>query len=215
VNATAYYYDYQNFSISTSGYATIYSDDGATRYDASATGKADMFGLDLSANYIISSNDRINLSVSYLDATISNATIVWKTFSGEIYPGSAISWTSGLPPLNSAPKYSITASYQHMFNLSSGGSLLARIDPRYKSKSTLQFQPSALAGFDKDKLNTEPAHLMADVSLNYGSESGNWSLNGYVKNVTNHAEKTGFYMGVNYMQIGDPRTYGAVLSVKF
>jgi len=211
VNATAYYYDYQNFSISISDRITV----GATDYDAQATGKADFFGLDLSTNYIISSNDRINLSVSYLDATISDATIIYKSFGGEILAGSTRTWKSGLPPLNNAPKYSITASYQHMFMLSSGGGLTMRIDPRYKSKATLQFQPSALAGFDTDKLNTEPAHIMADVSLNYSSVSGNWSLNSYVKNITNHAEKTGFYMGVNYMQIGDPRTFGAVLSVKF
>ena len=211
VNATAYYYDYQNFSIQINDRITV----GATDYNAQATGKADMFGLDLSTNYIISSNDRINLSVSYLDATISDATIIYKSFGGEVLDGSSKTWTSGLPPLNNAPKYSITASYQHIVMLSSGGSLTMRIDPRYKSKATLQFQPSDLADFDKDKLNTEPAHIMGDVSLNYSASSGNWSLNSYVKNVSNHAEKTGFYMGVNYMQIGDPRTFGAVLSVKF
>ena len=211
MNATAYYYDYQNFSVQISDRITVSGVD----YDAQATGKADFYGLDLSTNYIISSNDRINLSVSYLNATISDATIVYKTMSGLILEGATTTWTSGLPPLNNAPKYSITASYQHMFDLSGGGSLLARIDPRYKTKTTLQFQPSDLAGFDTDKLNTEPAHFMADVSLNYSSASGNWSLNSYVKNITNHAEKTGFYMSVKNMQIGDPRTYGAVLSVKF
>ncbi|MBN1627062.1 MAG: TonB-dependent receptor [Deltaproteobacteria bacterium] len=211
LNATAFYYDYQNFQIQMSDRIIV----GATEYMADARGEAAFFGLDLSANYIITSRDRLNLSISYLDSTISNATIQYKSFSGDILPEYTTTMDSGLPELNNAPKYSITASYQHRFDLSGGGSLLARIDPRYKAKSILQFQPSGLEGFDTEKLNTEPAHLMADVSLNYSNASGNWSLNSYVKNVTNHAEKTGFYMGINYMQIGNPRTYGAVLSVKF
>lgn len=209
VNATAYLYDYENFQIQMSDEITV----NDTTYSAQGWGEADIYGLDLSTNFIISMKDRINLSVSYLHASIANATVNYQSMTGEIY--STTTQTSGLPPLNNSPKYTITASYQHIFTLSNGGSLLARIDPRYKTDYTLVFQPSDLEGYDMDKLNTEPAHIMLDASLNYSAASGSWSINAYVKNAMNHAEKTGFYMTIDNMQISDPRTYGAVLSVKF
>jgi iron complex outermembrane recepter protein len=211
LNATVWYYDYQNFQLSAGSMVV-----GSTEYQGSGYGKADLYGLDLSTEYILTPQDSINLSVAYLHATISSATIIYSTMSGEQLP--PVEMTSGLPPLNGAPEFTITASYQHIFNLSSGGNITARIDPRYVTEKTLQFQPSKMGippGLDVNKLNTEPAHLMLDASLSYYDASGKWSLNGYVKNITNHAEKTGFYMGVNYLQIGPPLTFGGTMTVNF
>jgi len=82
------------------------------------------------------------------------------------------------------------------------------------TKKYLEFYPDASnvpAGMDVNRANTEPSHLMADASMNFGHSSGKWNLNAFIKNITNHAEKNGFMRGD--MRIGPPRTYGAVLSV--
>jgi outer membrane receptor protein involved in Fe transport len=71
---------------------------------------------------------------------------------------------------------------------------------------------------DKDPYgygHQEPYYLW-DVSASFNHSSGRWSLNAYVKNVTDYAVKRS-YMGfaIYQLMIGDPRTYGATFSVKF
>lgn len=208
LNATLFYYDYENFQIQ----AGEHPDD--PDYRGNGFGKADMSGIDISTEYIVTRQDRLNLSVAYLKADISSATIIYSNMFGDELP--PVHLTDNLPKLNGAPELTITASYSHMFEFADGGSLTARIDPRYVSEKTLQFQPSdPNVGLDVDKLNTEPDHMMVDASLAYYSPDDTWSVNAYVKNLTNHAEKTGFYMNLEFMQIGPPRTYGATVSVKF
>jgi hypothetical protein len=58
---------------------------------------------------------------------------------------------------------------------------------------------------------------MEDVNLVYNSPEGNMSLSAYVKNIGNYAEKRSLLnmAGTRLLSIGNPRTYGAVLSVKF
>lgn len=66
---------------------------------------------------------------------------------------------------------------------------------------------------DKDLVNSQEAHTITELSLNYTDPSDTWTLNGYVKNIENTAKK--FAFGMNSIQIGPPRTFGAVLQVKF
>jgi hypothetical protein len=53
----------------------------------------------------------------------------------------------------------------------------------------------------------------------YSSPDGKWTLSGYVKNLKNYAEKKSYFSmgmgGGGSMMIGEPRTYGAVLSVRY
>jgi iron complex outermembrane recepter protein len=209
LNATAFYYDYKNFQINAGT-----KDFNGIEYSGSGMAKAELYGLDLSTKYILTMQDDISLSVAYLHSSIANATVIYSNMmTGESLD--PVIMTSNLPKLNGSPEFSITGSYAHIFNLSSGGNITANINPRYVTDKTLQFQPSAVAGLDVNKLNTEPAHLMLDASLTFYNADGKWNINGYMKNITNHAEKTGFYMGVDFLQIGSPRTYGATVSVKF
>jgi len=58
---------------------------------------------------------------------------------------------------------------------------------------------------------------MLNANMVYSAPSGNWSLSAYVNNIENYAEKRQYMNvgGQGRMSIGDPRTYGATLSVKF
>jgi iron complex outermembrane receptor protein len=154
------------------------------------------------------------MSIAYLNADISDATIIYSNRAGDELPPVVL--TDNLPPLNGSPELTITASYSHMFEFADGGRLTARIDPRFVSEKTLQFQPrDPGVGLDVDKLNTEPDHMMVDASLTYYNPDDTWNINVYGKNLTNHAEKTGFYMNLEFMQIGAPRTFGAIVSARF
>ncbi|MBN1627684.1 MAG: TonB-dependent receptor [Deltaproteobacteria bacterium] len=216
-NATAFYYDYSNFSVGQGIDPVYVVIDGETiTYNGSGIGDAVIYGLDVSTDYVITSADRLNFSLSYLSAEVDQVLVTY-TYQGientELAPPKTI--PSG-KKLNNSPEMSVVAGYQHRFDLVGGGKITPNISVRYTSEYFLEFEVNERnipAGMDPDKVNTEPATIMADASLNYSHGSGKWSLNGYVKNITNHAQKNGMMRGD--MRLGPPRTYGAVLSVNF
>jgi hypothetical protein len=68
-------------------------------------------------------------------------------------------------------------------------------------------------GMSVEKVNTEPAHHISNASIKYSDPGGKWTLNAYVKNIENYAEKKNLLN--NALRLGPPRTYGLVLSVKY
>ena len=217
LNATAFYYDYSNFDIGRVGseYDTWTTPGESIPYGGQGIGDAALYGLDLSSDYVLTGNDRVNFSLSYLSAKVDQVTITY-TYQGQQSPLIPPKIVDKGKPLNNAPELSVVLGYEHRFDLASGATITPSISTRYTSKYYLEFYPDASnvpAGMDVDKVNTEPSTLMGDFSINYGHSSGEWSLNAYVKNITNHAQKNGLMRAD--MRLGPPRTYGAVLSVNF
>ena len=56
---------------------------------------------------------------------------------------------------------------------------------------------------------------MEDISAVYSHPDGKWGISGYAKNIFNYAEKRSYGPDHNQMAIGDPRTHGAFLSVRY
>ena len=108
------------------------------------------------------------------------------------------------------PPWSINLSYSHNFSLPNGGSLKAQIDERFKSSYRLSWHEAEYT------VNYQESFMMTNFALTYTHSDGKWTLSANVKNLENYAEKTGYMGGaVGQMTVGDPRTYSAVLSVKF
>jgi iron complex outermembrane recepter protein len=175
--------------------------------NSQGTGAFTSKGVDLQTNWLITNADRLNLSISYLDS-------VWKTLHFHYYW--YMYWPDedykGLTPTNS-PKISIAASYEHNFLIGEYGTLTPRIDWQHKSSYSMVWNPA-----DKDPLGygKQEAYNLYDVSAQFSHASGQWSVNAYCKNITNYAVKKSYMGMMSYtMMIGDPRIYGASLSVKF
>jgi iron complex outermembrane receptor protein len=217
MNANAFYYDYSNFDIGMRGVSKSLYDDEGNEYRYNAQGIADsiLYGFDFSSDWLITNEDRFNFSLSYLKAEVDQVEISYMYF-GEETPEFPREYVDAGKPLNNAPELSIVAGYEHRFDLASGSAITPRISARFTSKYYLQFYPeesNTPPELDVNKVNTEPDHIMADVSLLYNHHSGKWTLNGYVKNITNHAEKNGLIRAD--MRLGSPRTFGAVLSLRY
>jgi len=215
LNATAFYYDYSNFDIGRVNSKYLVVDGTNYEYQGQGIGDATLYGLDLSTDYVLTGKDRINLSLSYLDAAVDEVIITY-TRQGQQLADFPPETVGAGKPLNNAPKLSVVLGYEHRFDLANGATITPNITARYTSKYYLAFYPeegNVPADMSTEKVNTEPSHIMGDFSINYGHSSGEWSLNAYVKNITNHAEKNGFTRGD--LRLGPPRTYGAVLSVSF
>lgn len=243
LNASGYYYDYLNY-FAVQGPIYVPQDtngDGIWQpavenipYEVVLinVGDAKVYGFDLQTSTIITEKDRLDLSVSYIR----------KYFTDLIFdlPWQANEWF-GIPDqdyagkqMPQAPSWNVSASYNHNFTLGNGGVLTVDIRSRYTSKYVLNWMAKSLS-LDIENIGTrenpiytgaytatvtdtsdvrwqEPYH-MEDISLVYLHPDGNWNLTFYVKNLTNYAVKR-FLRGSNGY-LGDPRTYGAILSVRY
>jgi outer membrane receptor protein involved in Fe transport len=214
----------------------IYDSDGDGIYDeplpirvtdpsANGFGNFSSLGIDLSTTWIITSKDRLNLSIAYLDSQWEDLHFRYfyapentETDFPDVPDFRYNLWHwedfSGVTPEN-APKWGVTANYQHNFTLGALGNLTPRIDMKYKSEYSLSGQ------WNENKAPYiyafQEAYTMWDASAAFQHSSGKWSLNAYVKNLTNYAVKTQARVYGNYarMRLGDPRTYGMTFSIKF
>jgi len=169
-------------------------------------------GVDLSMDWIITSSDKMNFAVTYLDSKWQdckiNAYLKKLDANGNVVPlweGDGLDY-EGMTRTFS-PKWTANLGYEHNFLLGTFGSLIPHIDFMYKTHYVLSFLPSDFPwGYQE-------SYYTADGNITLSHASGRWSLNAYIKNAMDYAAKTMYGMGS--MSITDPRTYGAVLSVKF
>jgi hypothetical protein len=108
----------------------------------------------------------------------------------------------------------MTASYERNIPIGSIGTLTPRIDMQHKTSYTMLWNPGDA---DEGGYSYQEPYYTWDASASFNHASGRWSLNAYVKNITNYAVKKSYmgFTGSQSLRIGDPRTYGASLSVKF
>jgi iron complex outermembrane receptor protein len=231
VNASAYYYDYENYAVAEVVMAWAgddvnnpMSDEVVREPGASTYGNGEQMGFDLQANTIITPNDNLNLSVSYLKSE-------WKDLKFTFYydwdatggrggpPGSAavpieirplLDRDYGGKPMTNSPELTISANYTHIFNLANGGSLETRIDALHKGEYKLSWKE------EDYPYNHQEAYTTFDLSATYVHSDGKWTLSTYVRNVENYAEKRGYFpRPINETHVGTPRTYGAVLILRY
>jgi iron complex outermembrane receptor protein len=229
VNISAFYYDYKNKQANQDkvAYAVIEKDliaeDGTVGIDLDEDGDVEdepqdfhdqnsqgygdfeSYGVDLQTNWVITSKDKLDLSISYLHSEWTELLFDYQydiLFDPEDF--------SGMENIY-APTWTITASYDHNFTLWNGGNLTGHVDGTYKSDFILSWKD------DQYPYNYQEAHSIWNASLRYNHPGGHWSLNTYVKNIFEYAVKTSYMdKGGSYqMMIGDPRTFGVVFSFYF
>lgn len=178
VNASVFYYDYQNYG-AVSGYQYvlfedldgdgIYSTDTVTYIDENGDeqegeeiqaamdengktyGDMENMGLDLQINAILTEKDKLDVSVSYMHNEITDL----------VFDLMDITNSQGIPDQDYAgksvtfsPEWTITAAYDHMFTLPNGGNITAKLDGRYKSDYICTFVEAEIY-MDTD--NADPA----------------------------------------------------------
>jgi len=190
-------------------------------------GRYEAYGLDLSTNWMVTAADRLDVSLSYMHTKWKEAKIhmlwwwMWRDETGALVEGMDFS--------NMANTYSPTwagnIGYEHNFLLGSLGTLTPHVDIQFKTEYSLNLYSDAQVAGDPDLgpdlvgWNRQEAYYLVDANINFAHASGKWTLNGYVKNAANYAVKTtlagGGPTGGSRIGLNDPRTYGAVFTVKF
>ena len=196
LNASAFLYDYTDYIAidrRTDPDFPRINQTGGPRH-----GDVKLYGLDISTSYLITQNDTLNVSASFLKSEFSRLIFDYVTLPTVDYKGE---------PLTNSPDLSIAASYSHDFYLQNGGIWTARVETRYQTEQYVNFT-------SQDPISrVEPSHSLTNLSAIYRSPDGKFSFTGYIKNIENHAEKR--RLDNEEIGIGPPRTYGAILTVKY
>lgn len=163
------------------------------------------YGLDISTSAIITSKDRLNLSVSYLNTKWTDLYFHFEYYN--VFPDEDYSGQEGIY----SPNWSANATYEHNFNLWNGGTLTGTLSAQYQSEFLLAWKPSW------QPFTYQEPHTIWDISFSYAHPDGRWTLNAYTKNIFNYAVKTSFMDmgGAAVMMVGSPRTYGGIFSFRF
>jgi iron complex outermembrane receptor protein len=196
LTADAFTYDYKNLQLSAIG---IDPSTGASASQTLNAAKASVSGAEIEGKYVISSDDRIKFSATYLDAHF----ISYK-------PTATIDWAGR--SLAKSPKVTAALSYSHSINLESGAVLSGTIGTRYSSSYVLNDNGNGLQF-------TQGAYHMSDANMTYSPSGDKWMLQGYVRNLENKTIMTGYaasFAGFPASaSLGSPRTAGIRLSAYF
>jgi iron complex outermembrane recepter protein len=246
LNAAAYYYDYANKSapLTEAGRQTgdqiiledmIVTPDGTpVDYNgvngpgehvelgrvndlwSQQSGAFRTVGVDISADWVLTSKDRLNLGISYLDAKWRELKFDFYYKLAPVYNNGVIGFLwpedgrdySGYTNIYS-PKWTITSSYEHNFELGIHGMLVPHIDIQYKTKFVLDYTDRSYV------LSYQEPYYLVNGSFLFTHSSGIWTFNVYVKNATNYAAKNFWNLQQSTLGISDPRTFGGVLTMKY
>lgn len=191
-NLGGFYYDYSNyqvvdFFIGATGPNLVFYNVDARNY-----------GLELDTQAAITPADTLNASITWLSSRIEGDLILHPAD-----PFTAVNFRGQRLP--HAPEWTIKGGYQHLFDMGNNGTITARGDLRYVSKQMVA--PNNTAGAIQD------AYATLDASLAWKSANERFGVTAFIKNITDKAVKTGYFVG--YVTVGAPQTYGVTVSVKF
>lgn len=196
LNVEAFYYDYDNYHLqAVSGTAQN------PLFDTFET-PAKIMGIEVVANIQLGKNDRLTLSGLMQRAEIRTSTLR-SPWNGASLNGAR---------LPNAPDETFRASWEHMFPLGNGGSVVSNAQVYYNS------------GYSQDATHHPNTHqgsyALFDASLAYQAPSDRWSLTAYAQNITDKAIMTGAITpstlaapAAPFLQA--PRTYGVRLNLKY
>jgi len=170
-------------------------------------GDSRTFGADVSVSWVATSKDLVDFTLSYLDMEWTSLTFVYKYSLLEAIPDNRTYDGATAPH---SPKFSMTASYEHKFDIGSFGVLTPHVDVMHKTGFDLIFDQSDGLGYGHQE-----DYFLYNASLGFVSANQMWSVNAIVKNIGNYAVKRSYEADQRVLMLGDPRTYSVTASVRF
>lgn len=201
VNAEAYYYDYDGYQVQC--YVNVNNALTGEEEQQQMNLNADTgfnMGLELEVEYLLTANDRVDLSVAYMDAEYGSVVIPPGPFYSEDFD------LDGKRMANT-PEYSGTLGYEHIWNLEDGGILTGRVETKFSDgywATHEQYLPGAW----------QDSYTMTNFYLTYGFPSGKYSVGLWGKNLENE-DVTVRTMPAYRRVIMAPRTLGINFSARF
>jgi iron complex outermembrane receptor protein len=206
LNASLYYYNYQGFGTSfrtetpdARDYSPFF---GSTLKRLTVPAKN--LGAELELLYRVTAHDRLGFNYNYTESK-------WYDKPADFAAAQPETKRAMTP-------YTITANYEHVFNLAGGSTLSARIDGRYMPAHLTTDLHVDYLRIGYDQYVREGARTTGNLSAAWANNGGHLSIAAYVRNFTD-AKYTSYAVGIDPTRLNtfysDPRTYGALVSVRF
>ncbi|MGC3980678.1 MAG: TonB-dependent receptor [Steroidobacteraceae bacterium] len=217
VNGSVFYYDYRDYqfdyNVNVYNPATGVDPDVTVTYTTNAD-KAQSYGGEIEASWLLTDNDKLDLSVGYTHARIKELGVA-STASAALQ-----SWAAAMhdQPMPRAPDWTVAPRYAHSFRLGNGASFELTGDGQYQSAQSLGL-PATTAQLTHPGYYRQDAFWRFNASLAYHEPDDRWSLRAYVRNLTDKTTMQLWTIPTSFTGYGavsfypsDPRTYGLMLS---
>lgn len=192
LNGDVYYLDYSGFqNVET---VTI---DGVPTTELIPV-PAKIYGAEFEANLQFSSFDKLTLSPALEHAAYTANLAAYETDGGT---------------LPNAPKFSVSARYEHVFPLAAGAHLNLEADAHYQSSVFTDFSTTDYP--TGDPAFTQKAYAIYNASLRFEPANGKYWVSLYGKNLGDTLVKLTVYNpNPPFAYVGDPLTFGVMLNAR-
>lgn len=213
LNSSVFYYD-------MAGYPEVVELVTTGRHGTrqTITSEIKVIGAEAEIEYLMTMNDKISLNAGYERPKITG------------YSPSTITWTDGAVTDAKAamimdiqpghPKLKASMAYDHMFNFSNGSTLVPRVEVNYTGAYYLSQLNYYQVGLGYLPYVHQDALMLCNANVAWTSASQKYSVTAWVRNAFDTVYKTAVGVaGTNLSNTsgtpGDPRTFGAMINVKF
>lgn len=192
-------------------------------------------GVDIELSWLMTDNDRLDLSVEFLDSITTAPTGLPSEAefasamnnAGFMDAGTVASMYGNLSALNASydglvlqnsPETTMNLTYSHIFQIADGSDLTLSLNAELRSDYwSLGGAPGANIANPGKSIQDD--YELFNVYLNWVSADGRWSVNAYARNVGDEAVQTNygppFGGGAEYVTLAPPRTYGVGATINF
>ena len=206
VNGAIFYYDYSEYRnvVNTSPFQMPSW--------ATLSTPLRMIGAEIATTWLVTQDDKVSFNAGYLDAKITDFPIDPLNGDSRQY--------MVFDRIENNPKWTANISYDHTFLFSNGSSLVPRISARWQSGMNLSNITQDQYNFGEAPYVWQKSYMVADLGITWTSSDSKYSATGYVRNFTDTEYKNG--VGTNTrgtegttVTVGDPRVWGASLTIRF
>jgi len=203
LNVGVYHYNYHGFQTSYIPDTPNPLDPFVNRNAVNVTVPAHNIGGELEVLYRLTMNDRIGFNYNYVRSS-------W-------YDKPAGFAAAQPEDKRALTPYTMTANYEHVFNLPGGSTLSARIDGRYEAAHLGSNLHVDLLRLGYDQYVYVNSRTIGNLSAGWASNGGRFSISAYVRNFTDKQYIAYNIADPNTLNVirSDPRTYGAQASMRF
>lgn len=201
LNASAFYYDYENYQVSVLAATPLGSTGSTGTFPLILNAdKGVNKGAELALDWRATSADRVKLGLVYLDAKYGAVSLPNNPFVNQG------DYSLEGKTVQNSPRWSANLGYEHVFQLGAGDLTLS-FDTKWSQgyyTTPEQYLPGAWQG----------SYTRSDASLRYEPQAGNWSAALWVKNIENAAQ-TSYVFPAYRRFVTAPRTFGINAEYKF
>jgi iron complex outermembrane recepter protein len=211
LNGALYYNDYPSFQNNLTFWQ------GNARLTGVVPIAATIYGAELELQALVSQNDQVSASTSYIHATYAaNAT------TRDPFTGAPVSLPTTGKSLPHAPKLQLNVNYDHTFRLGSGGSVVWNAGMHYQDAQLVAFDACIYnrascdlpaPGASAQPQWNQPSYTLIDTSFSFSDSDKRLTATFYARNLTNEVYKVN--NAGNLASLGAPRTVGVVFGLKF